>query len=88
MVCLFFLLIRPFINILLDLSNAPGLLVTEHNGIFALGSRRQCIWMGKATDNMDANFKLLLLSPRQLKRTNLKETGRIAQMCFWFIPKI
>lgn len=49
---------------LLDLLTAPGWAVTEHNGIFALGSWRQCIWMGKAADNMDANFKLLVLSPR------------------------
>lgn len=70
------------INILLDLFTAPGWLVTEFNGIFALGSWRWCIWMGKATDNMDANFKLLVPSPRHLKRTNLREMGRTAGLCF------
>lgn len=70
--------IRTFINILLDLFTAPGLLVTDYNGIFALGSWRRCIWMGKATDNMDANFKLLVSPLRHLKRTNLKETERTA----------
>lgn len=67
---------------LLDLSTAPGFLVTEYNGIFALGSWRGCIWTGKATDNMDANFKLLVSSPRHLKRINLKEMGRTAGLCF------
>jgi len=58
---------RPFINILLDLLTAPGLSVTEYHGIFALGSWRQCIWMGKATGNMDANSKLLVSIPEALK---------------------